>query len=129
MRRFHLAISVGVVSIWVVAWFVLFWLVGKAPFMPQVAWADQIAQVTQRIDTISRDNSRIWAKLTDIQTLQLRASIEQQLKNSCLAKRAHNQSDLDNANQQLNQMADIYVQLAGRPFTMPSCNTILVDGK
>lgn len=129
MFRYHMAQSVGVVGIWFVAWLVGFWLIGRVPFIPQVAWAEQVQQVSMKVDKITHDNTRIWDKLTDIQILQIRAGIEQQLKTACLAKRSHNQADLDNANSQISQLTDSYYQMSGRPFSLPSCTTILVDGK
>lgn len=132
MFRYQMALSTGVVGIWFVVWLAGIWLIGKAPFVPQVAWANQVEDVSQKLDDVKKDtarnNSRVWSKLTEMQVLQLRASIEQQVKNVCFAQRAKNQNDLDNANAQLSQLTDSYLQMAGRPFAVPSCSTILVDG-
>lgn len=129
MFRYHLAQSVGLVSAWAVIWLVAAWLIGEFPFLPQVAWAAQIDAQSSKIDTVSRENARILNKLTDIELLGIRNSIEQQLKTSCLALRSHNQDDLDSANQQLSQLTDQYYQMSGRTATLPSCATILVESK
>lgn len=133
VMRYQIAQSVGVVGIWFVAWFMGVWLMGRVPFVPQVAWAEsvqtQVGTVSQQVASIARDSKRIEKTLANIQLLQLRSSMETQLKNSCLARRSHNQQDLDNANAQLDQMMDIYNVLAGKPFNTPSCATIMVDTK
>jgi hypothetical protein len=131
--RYQIAQSVGMVGIWFVAWLCGFWLMGKMPFVPEVAWADsvqaQVGSVSQQVAAIARDSQRIERTLASIQALQLRTAMEVQLKNACLARRSHNQQDLDNANAQLDQMRDTYNVLAGKPFDTPSCSTILVDTK
>ncbi len=129
MYRYQVAISISAVSIWAVAWLVGLWLFGAVPFFPQVAWADQIKNVQDQVDRISGEERQVINKLTAFQALQLRQAIEQQFKTSCMAARARNQADLDNANRQLNELTDQYYQIAGRPFSLPSCNTVLVDGK
>jgi hypothetical protein len=133
MFRFQLAQSFGVVSIWFVAWLLGLWLFGRIPFLPQVAYANDVQsssqQLTQQVARIARENSRITAQLNTIQLLQIRSGIETQLKYLCQAKRSHNQADLDNANQQLNTLNDTYYSIAGRSFALPSCDTILIGGK
>lgn len=133
MFRFQLAQSVGVVTIWFVAWVVALWLFGRIPFLPQVAYAQDVqastAQVGAQVAHIAQENKRITQQLNTIQLLSLRSSLESQLKYLCQAQRAHNQVDLDNANHQLSDLTDAYYRLAGRPFTPPSCDTILVGNK
>ena len=126
MFRYHLAQSVGLLSVWAVIWIVAFWLIGDAPFMPQVAWAGQVEAVSKNVEKIAQENKKIATQLTSIQLLSIRASLETQLKYLCQAQHAGNQQDLDNANHQLSDLTDTYFQLAGRPFTPPSCSTILV---
>lgn len=128
LMRYQIAQSVGILGIWVLAWGVGIWLIGRAPFLPQVAWAQEVQAVAVKADNLSKDNTNIWNKLTDIQLLQLQTSIASQVKNACLAQRSHNQADLDNANSQVSQQTDMYFTLAGRPFNLPSCSTILVEG-
>jgi len=126
MFRYHLAQSIGLLGLWVVVWTTAFWLIGDAPFMPQLAWAGQVDVVAKSVEKIAHENTKIASQLTTIQLLQLRSSLETQLKYLCQAQQAHNQQDLDNANHQLSDLTDAYFQLAGRPFTPPSCTTILV---
>jgi len=125
--RFHLAQSVSIIAMWAAAWVFGLWIVGRLPFMPQVAWASDVAAITRKVDAVHQENGHISATLRNIQLLQLHNNISQQLKDLCLAKRSKNQVDLDSANGQLTQLLDEYYDMAGRPFALPSCATVLVD--
>lgn len=125
--RYHLAQSVGILGIWMSAWIVGLWLIGKLPFIPQVAWASDVKIVVAKVDTVRDENRHVMASLKAIQVLQLRTGMSQLFKDACLAKRSGNQADLDSANAQLVQLTDQYYDMAGRPFELPSCDTVLVE--
>lgn len=131
--RFQLAQSFGVVTIWFVAWVVALWLFGKLPFLPQVAYAGEVQssaqQLTAQMGAITQENQRITRQLNFIQLLQIRTTINTEFKNLCLAKRTHNQNDLDNANEQLSTLGDQYYSLTGHAFTYQSCDTVLAGDK
>jgi hypothetical protein len=129
VKRFQWGQSINLVALWFTLWVSGLWLVGKFPFLPQVAWAAQVGEVTEKISGLASENSKISGKLNDIQLLQLRANLENELKYLCQAQRARNQTDLDNANRQMDDMTDAYFRLAGRPFPSPSCDTVLTTNK
>lgn len=126
--QYHVAQSVGILGIWLVAWLVIFWAVGKFPFIgPQVAWASDVQRVEVEVASNVKTTNQILAQLKSMQLLQLRANISEQLKYACSARAAHNQTDLDNANDQLANLVYHYQQLAGSVYPTPSCDTILIE--
>jgi hypothetical protein len=130
MFRYHLVQSVGIVGMWAVFWLAVIWLVGRLPpFVPQIAWASDVATVSHKVDAIGAQDRAISAQLNDIRILSLRTNISQQFKDSCLARRSGNQGDLDRANDALANYVDQYYQLSGRPFALPRCETVLVESK
>lgn len=121
--QYHLAISVGVVGIWIVAWMAAAWLAGEIAFVPQVAWANEVHTELQSLDA---KNDRISRQLAEIQLLGLESNISEEVKAVCRARKSGVQNDLDAANRQLLQLTTTYEQITGREYHISDCSTVLV---
>lgn len=129
VMRFRIAQSVGILGIWLVAWTAFTWVIGKLPFVPQVAWASDVAAVSRKVDAVTAQNTLVSGQLVQIHVLQLRTAIVQQYKNSCLAHQAKNQTDLDQSNEVLTSLLAQYHDITQHDFQLPQdCDSVLVSG-
>lgn len=123
MFRFHAAQSIGVLGLWVVVWTAGLWLSGKLPIENQIAWAADVKRVNDKVDGVHGEMAPVLVALKEIRIAGLRSNISEQVKYQCNAKRAKNQLDLDQANDQITKLTDQYFALTQRQLKLPSCDT------
>jgi hypothetical protein len=132
LRRYYMAQSVGVLGIWAVAWVTAFWLVGKVPWVPQVAWAADVATLTTRIDRVDNHatitGNRISAQVDQV-SQELKAfriftagnNIWLDTKDQC--KLGPNSAGMrEEMERKIEWEMNEYFALAGKPYTRPPCD-------
>jgi hypothetical protein len=111
------------------------WVCGYLPGNPGVAWAADVAkkndQQDGQINQLRLDLDQKFDRLSHgqdgMELLLVRSSLRESEHDLCIAIRQHDQAMMTAVNREIGTLSDRFYALAGRPYVLDNCETVLAQ--